>query len=141
MKKFIVSEEEKIRIINLHKKLMMEQSYIPIEFIITETEGEVSSSFFETNNIGSYPSEATTTTNTTTSSGCKVKPCPPVTDANITQKFEDEANLKQYPGDTRWRYIKIENDWYAKRIDGDKVFNITKCECTSSVDKLNVQFP
>ena len=39
MKKFIVSEEEKIRIINLHKKLMLEQS--------TETEGEVSASFFE----------------------------------------------------------------------------------------------
>lgn len=129
MKKFIVSEEEKIRIINLHKKLMLEQS--------TETEGEVSASFFEANNIGSYPSEATTTS----SSGCRVKPCPPVTDTNITQKFEDEANLKQYPGDTRWRYIKIENDWYAKRTDGNKVFNITQCECTSSVDKLNAEFP
>lgn len=129
MKKFIVSEEEKVRIINLHKKLMLEQS--------TETEGEVSASFFEANNIGSYPSEATTTS----SSGCRVKPCPPVTDTNITQKFEDEANLKQYPGDTRWRYIKIENDWYAKRTDGNKVFNITQCECTSSVDKLNAEFP
>jgi len=131
MKKFIVSEEEKVRIINLHKKLMLEQS------TATETEGEVSASFFEANNIGSYPSEATTTS----SSGCRVKPCPPVTDTNITQKFEDEANLKQYPGDTRWRYIKIENDWYAKRTDGNKVFNITQCECTSSVDKLNAEFP
>ena len=116
----------------MHKKLMLEES------TTTETEGEVSSSFFETNNIGSYPSEAT---NRTSGGGCRVKPCPPVTDTNITQKFEDDANLKQYPGDTRWRYIKIENDWYAKRIDGDKIFNITKCECTSSVDKLNVQFP
>ena len=44
MKKFIVNEEEKNRILNLHKKLISEQQSV-------ETEGEVSASFFEQNKI------------------------------------------------------------------------------------------
>jgi hypothetical protein len=46
-----------------------------------------------------------------------------------------------YPGDRNYRYLKIGNDWFAKNINNKKVFNITKCGYTSSVEKLNKEFP
>ena len=52
MKKFIVTEEEKNRIINLHRKLIMEQTQ-------SEVEGQVSLEFFEKNKIYELPSETT----------------------------------------------------------------------------------
>jgi hypothetical protein len=52
MKKFIVTEEEKNRIINLHRKLIMEQTQ-------SEVEGQVSLDFFEKNKIYELPSETT----------------------------------------------------------------------------------
>lgn len=81
MIKFIVNEEEKNRILNLHKKLISEQSLgntrfdtasrtlgatqLPSVFRTatsqpsTEVEGEVSSSFFEQNQMGDYSEETT----------------------------------------------------------------------------------
>lgn len=52
MKKFIITEEEKNRIINLHRKLIMEQTQ-------SEIEGQVSLDFFEKNEIYKFPSETT----------------------------------------------------------------------------------
>lgn len=52
MKKFIVTEEEKNRIINLHRKLIMEQTQ-------SEVEGQVSLEFFEKNKM--YELEVDTT--------------------------------------------------------------------------------
>lgn len=52
MKKFIVTEEEKNRISNLHRKLIMEQTQ-------SEVEGQVSLEFFEKNKIYEFPSETT----------------------------------------------------------------------------------
>lgn len=54
MKKFIVTEEEKNRIINLHRKLIMEQTQ-------SEVEGQVSLEFFEKNKIYELPSESSST--------------------------------------------------------------------------------
>jgi murein L,D-transpeptidase YcbB/YkuD len=64
MKKFIVNEEEKNRILNLHKKLISEQS------TSQERAGEVSASFFEQNKIGNY-SEDISSAETPDSSGGK----------------------------------------------------------------------
>jgi hypothetical protein len=52
MKKFIVTEEEKNRIINLHRKLIFEQTQ-------SEVEGQVSLDFFEKNEIYKMSSETT----------------------------------------------------------------------------------
>lgn len=52
MKKFIVTEEEKNRIINLHRKLIIEQTQ-------SEVVGQVSLDFFEKNKIYEFPSETT----------------------------------------------------------------------------------
>jgi len=52
MKKFIVTEEEKNRITNLHRKLIMEQTQ-------SEVEGQVSLDFFEKNEIYKFSSETT----------------------------------------------------------------------------------
>ena len=52
MKKFIVTEEEKNRIIGLHRKLIMEQTQ-------SEVEGQVSLDFFEKNEIYKMSSETT----------------------------------------------------------------------------------
>jgi hypothetical protein len=137
MKKFIVNEGEKNRILNLHKKLISEQQSV-------EKEGEVSASFFEQNKIGDYSEETTSaeTTTTPTSVGSSSKPkCPPITDAEITKQFEDDNSLLKYPNDKNYRYKKIGEDWFAKNINNKKVFNITKCGYTSSVEKLNKEFP
>jgi hypothetical protein len=131
MKKFVVTEEEKIRIINLHKKLVSEQTE-------KETEGQVSLGFFEKNKLNELPSEATKTSGGSSSGP---KNCPPETDSETIKKFEDETKLLTYPGDKNYRYLKIENDWFAKNINNKKVFNITKCGYTSSVEKLNKEFP
>ena len=137
MKKFIVNEEEKNRILNLHKKLISEQQSV-------ETEGEVSASFFEQNKIGDYSEEITsaetTTTPTADTSNSKPK-CLPITDIEITKQFEDDNSLLKYPNDKNYKYKKIGEDWFAKSINNKKVFNITKCGYTSSVEKLNKEFP
>jgi peptidoglycan hydrolase-like protein with peptidoglycan-binding domain len=90
MKKFLVNEEEKNRILNLHKKLISEQltqigntrvgaasklggTQLPTlptvlrptstgqQFSYQEKEGEVSASFFEQNKIGDYSEDIATT--------------------------------------------------------------------------------
>ena len=136
MKKFIVNEEEKNRILNLHKKLISEQQSV-------EKEGEVSASFFEENKIGDYSEETTPAeTPASTAVGSSSKPkCPPITDTEITKQFEDDNSLLKYPNDKNYRYKKIGEDWFAKNINNKKVFNITKCGYTSSVEKLNKEFP
>ena len=130
MKKFIVTEDEKIRIINLYKKLIVEQSD-------KEVEGEVSLVFFEKNKIYEFTCDE----NTGGGSSSGPKNCSPETDSETIKKFEDETKLLTYPGDKNYRYLKIENDWFAKNINNKKVFNITKCGYTSSVEKLNKEFP
>lgn len=130
MKKFIVTEDEKIRIINLYKKLIVEQSD-------KEVEGEVSVGFFEKNKIYEFTCDE----NTGGGSSSGPKNCQPETDSETIKKFEDETKLLTYPGDKNYRYLKIENDWFAKNINNKKVFNITKCGYTSSVEKLNKEFP
>jgi murein L,D-transpeptidase YcbB/YkuD len=76
MKKFIVNEEEKNRILNLHKKLISEQqigntSQAPTQQSTPqERAGEVSASFFEQNKIGNY-SEDISSAETPDSSGGK----------------------------------------------------------------------
>ena len=160
MKKFIVTEEEKHRIISLHKKLFNEQrkdidpnqTYEPLNIPSDpdedpstststgtgtdpkETEGEVSTDFFEENKIYEFPSEKI-------GSSSEGPNCPPETDTETIKKFEDETKLLTYPNDRKYRYLKIGNDWFAKNINNKKVFNISKCGYTTSVDKLNRQFP
>ena len=160
MKKFIVTEEEKYRIISLHKKLFNEQlkdidpnqTYEPLNIPSDpdedpstststgtgtdpkETEGEVSTDFFEENKIYEFPSEKI-------GGGSRRINCPPETDTETIKKFEDETKLLTYPGDKNYRYLKIGSDWFAKNINNKKVFNISKCGYTTSVDKLNQKFP
>jgi len=86
--------------------------------------------------IGNVPDE--TQSNPTTSSGQK---CIAITDSTITKQFENENSLLKYPNDRNYRYKKIGGDWYAKNINNKKVFNITKCGYTASVEKLNKEFP
>ena len=158
MTKFIVTEEEKNRIIHLHKKLFSEQ----IDSVNTrgrmdtlnviqedesssetptgtstdskETEGQVSTDFFEENKIYDFPSEKI-------GGGSGRINCPPETDTETIKKFEDETKLLTYPGDKNYRYLKIGSDWFAKNINNKKVFNISKCGYTTSVDRLNQKFP
>jgi hypothetical protein len=130
MKKFIVTEEEKHRIISLHKKLFNEQRDIDLK----ETEGEVSTDFFDENKIYEFPSEKI-------GSSSQRPNCSPETDTETIKEFEDETKLLTYPGDKNYRYKKIGEDWFAKNINNKKVFNISKCEYTESVVKLNKEFP
>ena len=58
-----------------------------------------------------------------------------------SQDFEGIDFKYKYPGDRNYRYGVKGTDWYAKNINNQKVFNITKDGFTSSVDKLNTQFP
>lgn len=58
-----------------------------------------------------------------------------------SQDFEGIDFKYKYPGDKNYRYGVKGTDWYAKNINNQKVFNITKDGFTSSVDKLNTQFP
>ena len=131
MKKFIVTEEEKNRIISLHKKLFSEQRR---DIGPKETEGQVSTDFFEENKIYEFPSEKI-------GGGSRRINCPPETDTETIKKFEDETKLLTYPGDKNYRYLKIGSDWFAKNINNKKVFNISKCGYTTSVDRLNQKFP
>ena len=152
MKKFIVTEEEKHRIISLHKKLFSEKrrdidpnkTYEPLSVPseldedpstdTKETEGQVSADFFEKNKIYEFPSEKIGLS----SEGPN---CPPETDTETIKKFEDETKLLTYPNDRNYRYLKIGSDWFAKNINNKKVFNISKCGYTTSVDRLNQKFP
>jgi peptidoglycan hydrolase-like protein with peptidoglycan-binding domain len=59
MKKFILQEEEKNRILKLHKKLISEQQ---------QKEGEVSRSFFEENEIYKFSDDVSTTDSSSSSS-------------------------------------------------------------------------
>jgi hypothetical protein len=86
--------------------------------------------------IENVPDE--TQSNPTTSSGQK---CTAITDSTITKQFENENSLLKYPNDRNYRYKKIGGDWFAKNINNKKVFNITKCGYTTSVEKLNKEFP
>ena len=159
MKKFILSEEEKNKIITLHRAAIMEQAQ-------SETEGQVSLSFFENNKIYDEASETTVDTESGGTSGTSggsgtsgtagsagtsgtagtsgkggTPKCPPITDTEITNQFKDDNVLLKYPNDKNYRYKKIGEDWFAKNINNKKVFNITKCGYTSSVEKLNKEFP
>lgn len=58
-----------------------------------------------------------------------------------SQDYEGIDFKYKYPGDKNYRYGVKGTDWYAKNITNQKIFNITKDGFTSSVDKLNVQFP
>lgn len=58
-----------------------------------------------------------------------------------SQDFEGIDFKYKYPGDKNYRYGVKGTDWYVKNINNQKVFNITKDGFTSSVDKLNTQFP
>jgi hypothetical protein len=86
--------------------------------------------------IGNVPDE--TQSSPTTSPGQK---CTAITDSTITKQFENENSLLKYPNDRNYRYKKISGDWFAKNINNKKVFNITKCGYTTSVEKLNKEFP
>jgi hypothetical protein len=92
MKKFIVTEDEKIRIINLYKKLIVEQSD-------KEVEGEVSVDFFEKNKIYEFTCDENTGGGSS-SGGVK---CPPETDTETIKKFDDETKLLTYQGDRNYR--------------------------------------
>jgi hypothetical protein len=132
----------------------------------SETEGQVSLSFFENNKIYDEASETTVDTESGgtsgtsggsgtsgtagsdgtsgtagTSGGGGTPKCPPITDTEITNQFKDDNVLLKYPNDKNYRYKKIGEDWFAKNINNKKIFNITKCGYTSSVEKLNKEFP
>lgn len=58
-----------------------------------------------------------------------------------SQDFEGIDFKYKYPGDRNYRYGVKGTDWYAKNINNQKVFNISKDGFTSSVENLNRQFP
>lgn len=58
-----------------------------------------------------------------------------------SQDYEGIDFKYKYPGDKNYRYGVKGTDWYAKNINNQKVFNITKDGFTSSVENLNRQFP
>jgi hypothetical protein len=47
----------------------------------------------------------------------------------------------KYPNDKNYIYGIKNGDWYAKNVNNQKVFNISKDGFKSSVDNLNRQFP
>jgi hypothetical protein len=57
------------------------------------------------------------------------------------QDYEGINFNYRYPGDKNWRYGVKNNEWYAKNITNNRVFNISKDGFTSSVNYLNAQFP
>lgn len=88
MKKFLINEEEKNRILDLHKKFIVEQgkpvdsgfTFVPVksqqqtqadlaQMFAKEKEGEVSAWFFETNKIGDYSEDPATTETDPTGGG------------------------------------------------------------------------
>ena len=56
------------------------------------------------------------------------------------QDYEGIDFKYKYPGDRNYRYGVKGTDWYAKNINNQKVFNITKDGFTDSVKRLNFQF-
>lgn len=114
------------------------------KWVIVEPPEEIQPDIIQTDIIqpdiiqpdGNIPDETQPTP--TTPSGQK---CPPITDSAITKQFENENSLLKYPYDRNYRYKKIGGDWFAKNINNKKVFNITKCGYTTSVEKLNKEFP
>jgi len=104
------------------------------KWVTVETPEEIQSDIIQPD--GKLPDEMQSTP--ITPSGQK---CPPITDSTITKQFEDESSLLKYPYDRNYRYKKIGGDWFAKNIINKKVFNITKCGYTTSVEKLNKEFP
>ena len=59
-------------------------------------------------------------------------------------KPEDYSGIEfiyKYPNDKNYIYGVKGGDWYAKNVNNQKVFNISKDGFQSSVDKLNKQFP
>ncbi len=109
------------------------------KWVTVETPEEIQSDIIQPDIIqpdGKLPDEMQSTP--ITPSGQK---CPPITDSTITKQFEDESSLLKYPYDRNYRYKKIGGDWFAKNINNKKVFNITKCGYTTSVEKLNKEFP
>jgi len=109
------------------------------KWVTVETPEEIQSDIIQPDIIqpdGKLPDEMQSTP--ITPSGQK---CPPITDSTITKQFEDESSLLKYPYDRNYRYKKIGGDWFAKNIINKKVFNITKCGYTTSVEKLNKEFP
>ena len=58
-----------------------------------------------------------------------------------SQDYEGIDFKYKYPGDKNYRYGVKGTDWYAKNINNQKVFNISKDGFTSSVENLNRQFP
>lgn len=68
--------------------------------------------------------------------------CQPIKDDNVKNKFEDNSKLLSYPYDKKYRYLKINNQWYAKNITNDKIFNLTACgKYQISIDNLEKQYP
>jgi hypothetical protein len=57
------------------------------------------------------------------------------------QDYEGINFKYKYPGDKNYRYGVKANEWYAKNITNNRVFNISKDGFTSSVNYLNAQFP
>jgi hypothetical protein len=57
------------------------------------------------------------------------------------QDYEGINFNYRYPGDKNYRYGVKANEWYAKNITNNRVFNISKDGFTSSVNYLNAQFP
>jgi len=133
-KKFLIYEDEKERILYLHKSLISEQpdrsSY---RGSLTgtdrgEIEGEISYDLFNDLGIGELSSEVKVQSSMR---------CSPETNSEIINR---DFNL-EYPNDINYRYLKIGEEWFAKNIKNNKVFNLTKCGYNSSIDLLNKQFP
>jgi hypothetical protein len=60
----------------------------------------------------------------------------------LNQQDYEGINFKyKYPGDRNYIYGVKANEWYAKNITNNRVFNISKDGFTSSVNNLNAQFP
>lgn len=58
-----------------------------------------------------------------------------------SQDYSGIEFIYKYPNDKNYIYGVKDNDWYAKNINNQKVFNISKDGFQSSVDKLNKEFP
>jgi hypothetical protein len=132
--KFLISEVERERILNLHKHLINEQRPDRSGYYQSlkgtnygETEGEISHNMFKDLGIGELSSEV----KSQSSVGCRPETNPDI----INQDFKLE-----YPNDRNYRYLKIGEEWYAKNIKNNKVFNLTKCGYTETINKLNSQF-
>ena len=83
------------------------------------------------------PDNTTTPENTTTPT-----PTPKKRGTPLNAQDYEGINFKyKYPNDRNYEYGVKNNEWYAKNINNEKVFNISKDGFTSSVNYLNAQFP